>query len=108
MSQSRATGQSSVWFLNKTQTICGNDRETHESIETNVKTSQFAWNSAAIDHTDIPRCVVAVGREFKFPLDIEPCLELQFKVGTMGFVAGLFVDAKLIKGGFLPSSVIKL
>ena len=24
-----------------------------------------------IDNTDIPRCVSAVGREFKFPLDIE-------------------------------------
>ena len=58
-------------FINKTQTICGNDRDTHESIDTNIKTSQFAWNSAAIDNTDIPRCVAAVGREFKFPLDIE-------------------------------------
>ena len=37
----------------------------------NVRTSQYAWNSAPIDDTDIPRCVVAIGREFRFPLDIE-------------------------------------
>ena len=57
-------------FLNKTQTICGQDRGTHEVFHQNVKTSQYAWNSAPIDDTYIPRCVAAVGREFRFPLDI--------------------------------------
>ena len=58
-------------FLNKTQTICGNDRGTHESFVTNLKTSQYAWNASPIDGTDIARCIPAVGREFKFPMDIE-------------------------------------
>ena len=58
-------------FLNKTQTISGQDRGTHEVFHQNIKTSQYAWNSAPIDDTDIPRCVAAVGREFRFPLDIE-------------------------------------
>ena len=58
-------------FLNKVQTIVGNDRGTHQSIHTNLKTSQYAWNSAPIDNTDIQRCVAAIGREFKFPMDME-------------------------------------
>ena len=58
-------------FLNKTQTICGNNRGTHESFITNVKTLQYAWNSAPIDNTDIIRSVAAVGQEFKFPMDME-------------------------------------
>ena len=58
-------------FFNKTQTICGNDRGTHESFTTNIKTSQYAWNSAPIDNTDIIRSVAGVGREFKFPMDMK-------------------------------------
>ena len=58
-------------FFNKTQTICGNDRCTHESFTTNIKTSQYAWNSAPIDNTDVIRSVAALGREFKFPMDME-------------------------------------
>merc|ERR1711884_1000049 len=38
---------------------------------TTVKTSQYAWNSAPIDNTDIGRSVAALGREFRFPLDVE-------------------------------------
>ena len=59
-------------FLNKTQTIAGNDRGTHAVFIQNSKTSQYAWNSAPIDDTDVTRCMAAVGREFLFvPLDIE-------------------------------------
>ena len=60
-------------FLNKTQTIIGNDRGNHITYLQNAKTSQYAWNSAPIDGTDIPRSLAAVGREFKFPLDVELC-----------------------------------
>ena len=37
----------------------------------NAKTSQFVWNSAPIDNTDFVRSLAAVGREFRFPLDVE-------------------------------------
>ena len=40
-------------LLNKTQTIVGQDRGTHESFIQNSKTSQNAWNSAPIEDTDI-------------------------------------------------------
>ena len=58
-------------FLNKTSKIQENDHGTHNGIAHTVKTSRFAWNSAHIDGTDIDRSVAAIGRKFKFPLDIE-------------------------------------
>ena len=58
-------------FLNKTQTIVSAEVGTHHSFVENCKTSQYAWNSAPIDDTDIPRSLAAVGRHFKFPLDVK-------------------------------------
>ena len=58
-------------FLNKTQAIAGNDRGTHDVYIQNAKTSQYAWNSAPIDGTDVVRSMAAVGRTFRFPLDID-------------------------------------
>ena len=58
-------------FLNKTQAIAGQDRDNHEVFLQNTKTSQYAWNSAPIDDTDVMRSVAALGREFRFPMDTE-------------------------------------
>ena len=58
-------------FLNKTQTNVGEERDTHESFVENSKTSQYVWNSAPIDDTYIPRSLTAVGRHFKFPIDVK-------------------------------------
>ena len=58
-------------FLNKTQSIAGAETGTHISFTQNYKTSQYGWNSAPIDDTDIPRSVAAVGRHFKFPMDVK-------------------------------------
>ena len=43
----------------------------HHSFTENSKILQYAWNSVPIDDTDIPRCLAAVGRHFKFPMDID-------------------------------------
>ena len=58
-------------YLNKNQTIAGQDCGTHLSILQNSKTSQYAWNSAPINNTDVPHSLAAVGREFRFQFDIE-------------------------------------
>jgi len=58
-------------FLNKSQTIAGQARGTHLTILQNAKLSQYAWNSAPIDNTDVTRSMAAVGREFQFPFDLE-------------------------------------
>ena len=47
-------------FLNKTQAINGNDRGTYDIYIQNYKTSQYAWNSAAIDNTDFSCCFAAI------------------------------------------------
>ena len=58
-------------FLNKIQAIAGTGRGTHSVNLQNAKTSQYAWNGAPIDNTDITRSKTAIGREFRFPLDVE-------------------------------------
>ena len=58
-------------YLNKTQTIAGQDHVKHLSILQNAKISQFAWNSAPIYNTDVPHSLVAVGGDFQTPLDID-------------------------------------
>ena len=57
-------------FLNKTQSIVGQDRVSHDKMTQNVKTSQYAWNSAIYD-TDAMRSVATGGRELRFPLYME-------------------------------------
>ena len=58
-------------FLDKTQAIIWNNRDTHTIILKNTKTSQYTWNSALIDNMGITRSMLATGRIFKFPLDVE-------------------------------------
>ena len=57
-------------FLNKTQVINGNSRGTHDIYIQNAKTSQYTWNSAAVNNTDVSRFFAAICREFRFPLDV--------------------------------------
>ena len=58
-------------YLNKTQTIFGNAAGTHQNFTRNAKTTAYAWNSAPITDTDVTRSFAAVGREFRFPLDVK-------------------------------------
>ena len=57
-------------YLNKAVAIAANDRNTNQVFVETAHCAAYAWNSSCIDGTDIVRSVVAVGREFKFPLDI--------------------------------------
>ena len=57
-------------YLNKAVTIAANDCDTNQVFIETSHCAAYAWNSSCIDGTDIVRSVVAVGREFKFPLDI--------------------------------------
>ena len=58
-------------FVNKVETIDGNDRGSHDGFIRTAKTAQYAWNSAPIDGTDVVRSLAAVGRVFRFPLDVD-------------------------------------
>lgn len=58
-------------YLNKVQTIEGSNVGTNTNFMRIAKTTQYAWNSAPIDGTDIVRSMAAVGRDFRFPLDVK-------------------------------------
>ena len=58
-------------YLNKVQTIEGNNVGSNTNFMRIAKTTQYAWNSAPIDGTDIVRSMAAVGRDFRFPLDVK-------------------------------------
>ena len=49
-------------FLNKTQAIVGKNRGSHDVLILDAKTSQYAWNSAPINDTDMMHSVADVGR----------------------------------------------
>ena len=58
-------------FLNKTQAIAGNDCGTHKVYLQNTKKSQYVWNSAPIDNADVTCTMAAIGRNFRFLLDVK-------------------------------------
>ena len=74
-------------FLNKTQAIAGNDRGTHKVYIQNGKTSQYTWNSAPFDNTDIIRSMISVRGTFRFPLDVSltPSLILNMESNSVLF-----------------------
>ena len=56
-------------FLNKSSRILCSERDiTHAFVE-GAQLTAYAWNSAPMAETDISRFLVAVGREFQFPID---------------------------------------
>ena len=62
------------WFLNKNQTISDCDWEKHYyGFVQNEKTSQYAWKSAPIGDIYISWSLAAIGREFRFLLDVDIC-----------------------------------
>ena len=58
-------------FKKKTQVISGQDRGSHTVFIQNTKTSQYAWNGAPIDDTDVMHRFSELGREFQFWINTE-------------------------------------
>ena len=58
-------------FLNKAITIAAKNRETNDIFVATGVAAGYAWNSSPIDGTDILRSVSAIGRELRFPLDVD-------------------------------------
>ena len=58
-------------FLNKVIKISMEDRQSNDVFVPTGIAAGYAWNSASIDGTDILRSTVAVGRKFRFPIDID-------------------------------------
>lgn len=58
-------------FLNSSLRIFNNDRGTNMVFLEGAELSTYAWNSAPVSGTDLSRSLVALGREFHFPIDFE-------------------------------------
>ena len=58
-------------FLNKVVTISMEDRQSNGVFVMTWIAVGYMWNSAPIDGTDILRSTIAIGREFRFPIDIK-------------------------------------
>ncbi len=57
-------------FLNKAATIECNAHGSHAISVEAVHVAAYAWNASVIDGTEIIRSVPAVGRPFRFPIDV--------------------------------------
>jgi hypothetical protein len=57
-------------YLNKVQRINTADVDSLFRWKQGVLFSLYAWNAAPIDGTDLPRSLVAMGRNFPFPIDL--------------------------------------
>ena len=56
-------------YLNKALKIMCNERDSPRIAFEAILLLLYAWNSAPVPGTDISRSLVAVGREFSFPID---------------------------------------
>ena len=58
-------------YANKAVTIATQDRATLSVWVPAILLAAYAWNSSPIDGTDIIRSIPAIGRPFRFPLDLD-------------------------------------
>ena len=58
-------------FLNHSTTIFAEERGTSECFVECGMMAAYTWNASPIDETGIIRSIPAIGRELKFPLDID-------------------------------------
>ena len=56
-------------FLNSGLRVFNNDRGTNRVFVEGALTLCYAWNSCPVTATDLSRSLLAVGREFQFPID---------------------------------------
>ena len=57
-------------FLNHSEKISTEERGTSEAFVEVAMATAYAWNASPIEGTDIIRSFPAIGRELRFPLDI--------------------------------------
>lgn len=66
------------WFLNKGLKVLTNERNSvRVSAESILLFILYAWNSAPVPGTDIPRSILVTSRVFAFPLDFSASKHLE-------------------------------
>ena len=58
-------------FLNSGMRIFASERNTNRVFIEGAETLCYVWNSAPVTGTDLSRSLLVVGREFRFPINIE-------------------------------------
>ena len=56
-------------YLNRGLSVMTNERESVRVAQESILLLLYAWNSAPIPGTDLSRSLIAIGREFSFPID---------------------------------------
>ena len=69
-------------YLNKGLTILCNERDSVRVAEEAILLLLYAWNSAPIPGTDLSRSLVALGREFSFPIDYSAAKHFELTSST--------------------------
>ena len=64
-------------YLNKGLQVMTNERKTTRITSEAILLLLYAWNSAPIPGTDLPRSLVAISRVFSFPLDLSGSKHLE-------------------------------
>ena len=64
-------------YLNKVQKINLEDKSILHQWLQGVLFSLYAWNAVPVDGTDIAQSVVAIDREFPFPIDLSPARSME-------------------------------
>lgn len=70
-------------YLNKVQTIVGEERGTHATFRQTCKIAQYGWNCSPVEGLDVTRSMIALGRDLPFPLDMELSQLPQLNDGSM-------------------------
>lgn len=88
-------------FLNRGTTIFAEERGSNECFVEAAMVLAYAWNASPVDGTGIIRSVPAIGRELKFPLDIElseePKIEDDDGENLLTYIRNLGRDAPFIR-----------
>ena len=85
------------WVLNKNSNNCRKWSRDECFFIGNSMMSQYIWNSAPIENTNIPRCVAAVGRHFQFPIDVDsqadPSINCDEQLALYSYLKNVYIDS---------------
>ena len=92
-------------FLNKSLRIFCSERDTTRAFVEGAQLTAYAWNSAPMAETNISRSLVAVGREFQFPIDfIRDDINLEISLDSkISYANSLQKKTTMLSGGIRVS-----
>ena len=93
-------------YLNKGLTVLSNERDSVRIAQEAILLLIYAWNSAPIPGTDLSRSLVAIGREFSFPIDFSSAKHLELTSSASTIKSFAHDQATLLKASRLIAQVL--